>query len=66
VGSAGISPERRLPAREEPDEDPAEWADPADVTEVFVYLASDASRPVNGRRFQAQEENFGLAVEATA
>ena len=29
----------------EPDEDPAEWADPADVTGVFVYLASDASRP---------------------
>src|SRR5207302_11019601 len=24
----------------EPDEDPAQWADPAEVTEVFVYLAS--------------------------
>jgi len=50
----------------EPDEDPAEWADPADVTDVFIYLASDASRPVNGRRFQAQEENFGLAAMAAA
>jgi NAD(P)-dependent dehydrogenase (short-subunit alcohol dehydrogenase family) len=39
----------------EPDEDPAQWADPAQVTEVFVYLASDESRAVNGRRFAAQE-----------
>jgi NAD(P)-dependent dehydrogenase (short-subunit alcohol dehydrogenase family) len=40
----------------EPDEDPAQWADPADVTEVFLYLASDESRGVHGRRFAAQEE----------
>jgi NAD(P)-dependent dehydrogenase (short-subunit alcohol dehydrogenase family) len=40
----------------EPDEDPAQWADPSEVTEVFIYLASDESRHVNGRRFQAQEE----------
>jgi NAD(P)-dependent dehydrogenase (short-subunit alcohol dehydrogenase family) len=39
----------------EPDEDPAEWADPADVSGVFVYLASDESRDVHGRRFEAQE-----------
>jgi NAD(P)-dependent dehydrogenase (short-subunit alcohol dehydrogenase family) len=39
----------------EPDEDPAQWADPATVTEVFIHLASDESRHVNGRRFQAQE-----------
>ncbi len=40
----------------EPDEDPTQWADPAEVTEVFVYLASDESRDVNGQRFQAQPE----------
>lgn len=43
----------------EPDEDPNEWADPADVTEVFIYLASDKSRGVTGQRFQAQEKNWG-------
>ncbi|WP_250123991.1 SDR family oxidoreductase [Chroococcidiopsis sp. CCMEE 29] len=43
----------------EPDEDPNQWANPADVTEVFIYLASDESHNVNGRRFQAQEENWG-------
>jgi NAD(P)-dependent dehydrogenase (short-subunit alcohol dehydrogenase family) len=40
----------------EPEEDPTQWADPADVTEIFIYLASDESRDVNGKRFQAQEE----------
>ncbi|HEU5245467.1 MAG TPA: SDR family oxidoreductase [Candidatus Udaeobacter sp.] len=39
----------------EPEEDPSEWADPADVTDVFVFLASDASKGVTGKRFQAQE-----------
>jgi NAD(P)-dependent dehydrogenase (short-subunit alcohol dehydrogenase family) len=39
----------------EPDEDPRQWADPARVTEVFIYLASDESQQVTGRRFQAQE-----------
>ncbi|HJY54483.1 MAG TPA: SDR family oxidoreductase [Candidatus Udaeobacter sp.] len=39
----------------EPEEDPNEWADPADVTDVFVFLASDASKGVTGKRFQAQE-----------
>ena len=43
----------------EPEEDPAQWADPTEVTEVFIYLASDESRDVNGKRFQAQEENWG-------
>ena len=43
----------------EPNEDPTQWADPVDVTEVFVYLASDQSRHVNGQRFQAQEDNWG-------
>jgi NAD(P)-dependent dehydrogenase (short-subunit alcohol dehydrogenase family) len=44
----------------EPDEDPTQWADPADVTEVFIYLASDESQGVSGKRFQAQEEHWGL------
>jgi NAD(P)-dependent dehydrogenase (short-subunit alcohol dehydrogenase family) len=45
----------------EPDENPAEWADPAEVTEVFIYLASDESESVSGKRFQAQEEDWGLS-----
>jgi NAD(P)-dependent dehydrogenase (short-subunit alcohol dehydrogenase family) len=40
----------------EPDEDPGEWASPADVTDVFVFLASDESKGVSGKRFQAQED----------
>jgi NAD(P)-dependent dehydrogenase (short-subunit alcohol dehydrogenase family) len=45
----------------EPEEDPSEWADPADVTDVFVYLASDESRGVHGQRFEAQEPQWGAA-----
>jgi NAD(P)-dependent dehydrogenase (short-subunit alcohol dehydrogenase family) len=41
----------------EPDEDPAQWADPSDVTDVFIYLASDESKDVSGRRFRAQEND---------
>lgn len=47
----------------EPDEDPNQWADPGEVTEVFIYLASDASRDVHGQRFQAQEEGWGRGDE---
>jgi len=50
----------------EPDEDPHAWADPADVTEVFLYLASDASRDVHGQRFQAQEADWGRSTESSA
>jgi NAD(P)-dependent dehydrogenase (short-subunit alcohol dehydrogenase family) len=46
----------------EPDEDPSEWADPADVTDVFVYLASDESKTITARRFRAQED-WMLALE---
>ena len=48
----------------EPDEDPSQWADPADVTELFVYLASDESRGVHGRRFEAQEPGWGQGEPA--
>ena len=40
----------------EPGEDPSEWANPADVTDVFVFLASDESKNVTAKRFQAQED----------
>ena len=40
----------------EPDEVPNQWANPADVTEVFIYLASDESKQVHGQRFEAQQE----------
>jgi NAD(P)-dependent dehydrogenase (short-subunit alcohol dehydrogenase family) len=40
----------------EPEEDPSEWANPADVTDVFLFLASDDSKGVTGKRFQAQED----------
>ena len=40
----------------EPEEDPTEWANPAEVTDVFVFLASDESKDVTGKRFQAQED----------
>ncbi|KAB8321119.1 SDR family oxidoreductase [Tolypothrix campylonemoides VB511288] len=50
----------------EPEEDPTQWANPADVTEVFIYLASDESRHVNGQRFQAQQENWGQETQTLA
>ena len=40
----------------EPEADPNQWANPANVTEVFIYLASDESTQVHGQRFEAQEE----------
>jgi NAD(P)-dependent dehydrogenase (short-subunit alcohol dehydrogenase family) len=46
----------------EPEENPAQWADPADVTGVFVYLASDESRGVHGRRFAAQKPSWAPAA----
>ncbi len=50
----------------EPEEDPSQWADPAAATDVFVYLASDESQGVTGKRLQAQEEGWGMAEEAPA
>lgn len=42
-------------ARAYPEEDPARLPAPYDVTDVFVYLASDRSAGVTGRRFRARE-----------
>lgn len=47
----------------EPDGDPSQWADPAAVTEVFVYLASDQAQGVHGQRFEAQEDNWGVTTQ---
>ena len=48
----------------EPEEDSTEWANPADVTDVFVLLASDESKGVTGKRFQAQEDWEAQAARA--
>jgi len=50
----------------EPEEDPQQWADPSEVTAVFIYLASDESRNANGQRFEAQEDNWGQKAEAAS
>lgn len=46
----------------EPNEDPTQWADPEEVTEVFIYLGSDESRNVNGKRFKAQEKGTWMSI----
>jgi NAD(P)-dependent dehydrogenase (short-subunit alcohol dehydrogenase family) len=38
----------------EPNEDPAAWEDPAAITDIFVFLASEAGRHVHGKRLEAQ------------
>jgi NAD(P)-dependent dehydrogenase (short-subunit alcohol dehydrogenase family) len=38
----------------EPNEDPTTWADPAAVTDLFVFLASEAGQHVRGQRLEAQ------------
>lgn len=43
-----------------PEEDPATLPTPYEVTDVFVYLASDSSADITGQRFRAQE--FEVAV----
>ena len=47
----------------EPNEDPSQWADPADVTDIFIFLASDASANVRGQRFEAQGEGVQTLQE---
>jgi len=46
----------------EPDGDASSWARPEDVTEVFVWLASDAAADVTGRRFEAQSFEAPVAA----
>jgi NAD(P)-dependent dehydrogenase (short-subunit alcohol dehydrogenase family) len=38
-----------------PGEDPSTLPRPADITNIFVYLASDASAGVNGEQFEARD-----------
>ncbi|MBV9276266.1 MAG: SDR family oxidoreductase [Verrucomicrobia bacterium] len=40
----------------EPDEDPTAWSDPAAVTDIFVFLASDSGQHVRGERLEAQSK----------
>src|ERR1700674_2900012 len=40
----------------EAEEDPTDWADRAAITDVFVFLASDESKRITGKRMQAQED----------
>jgi NAD(P)-dependent dehydrogenase (short-subunit alcohol dehydrogenase family) len=46
----------------EPGEDPTQWTNPEEVTEVFIYLGSDESRNVNGKRFKAQEKGTWMST----
>jgi NAD(P)-dependent dehydrogenase (short-subunit alcohol dehydrogenase family) len=48
----------------EPEEDPAQWARPEDVTPLFVWLASDAASDITGQRFEAQ--CFALPIEVSS
>lgn len=41
-----------------PGEDPNTLPAPADITNVFIYLASDASRGVSGQKFDAQSKEW--------
>jgi NAD(P)-dependent dehydrogenase (short-subunit alcohol dehydrogenase family) len=50
----------------EPDEDPSQWADPAAVSGLFVFLASDEARDVRGRRFRAQDDVWPAGALAAA
>jgi NAD(P)-dependent dehydrogenase (short-subunit alcohol dehydrogenase family) len=43
----------------DPEGDSSEWAAPATVTPVFVYLASNESAEITGQRFLAQEFKQG-------
>lgn len=55
------SMDTRMHRDAEPEEDPAQWARPEDVTAVFLWLASDGSADISGQRFEAQA--FALPVE---
>ncbi|CAN5612068.1 MAG: SDR family NAD(P)-dependent oxidoreductase [Actinomycetota bacterium] len=53
VDPGGMRTEMRAAAY--PDEDPMSRITPEENTAVFIYLASDESKGVSGRRFKAQE-----------
>ena len=53
VDPGGMRTEMRAAAY--PEEDPTTRITPEENTDVFLYLASDESRGVTGRRFKAQE-----------
>ncbi|MDP8951003.1 MAG: SDR family oxidoreductase [Actinomycetota bacterium] len=53
VDPGGMRTEMRAAAY--PDEDPMTKITPEENTDVFLYLASDASKGVTGERFKAQE-----------
>jgi NAD(P)-dependent dehydrogenase (short-subunit alcohol dehydrogenase family) len=48
----------------EPEEDPSEWSDPAAAVDVFVFLASDESKGITGKRLKAQEDWKGSIAES--
>ncbi len=39
----------------EPEEDPTQWANPAEITEIFIQIAAESTNKFHGRRFKAQE-----------
>ncbi len=47
-----------------PDEDPEGVPNPAEVTDIFVWLASDRSVEVTGQRFRAKEFDTGVAYQS--
>ena len=47
----------------EPNEDPTAWANPAAITDIFVFLASEAGRRVRSRRLEAQSNWRDIIVK---
>jgi NAD(P)-dependent dehydrogenase (short-subunit alcohol dehydrogenase family) len=47
-----------------PDEDPDKVPTPAEVADIFVWLASDRSADVSGQRFRAKEFDAGAAYQS--
>jgi NAD(P)-dependent dehydrogenase (short-subunit alcohol dehydrogenase family) len=50
----------------EPDEDPSQWANPEDITELFIEIAADKTGKFHGRRFRAQEVETELPTSQVA
>lgn len=56
VNSVNPGPTRTdMRAKAYPGDDLSKLPAPADITNIFVYLASDASRGVNGQQFEARD-----------